>query len=51
MSLFVQVIEGRVVKVWDTPPPEGEADWYSAIEVKPDVLRLIDKFRRAHLRS
>jgi hypothetical protein len=38
MSLFVQVIEGRVVKVWDTPPPEGEADWYSAIEVKPDVV-------------
>jgi len=38
MSLFVQVIEGRVVKVWDNAPPEGEADWYSAIEVKPDVV-------------
>ena len=37
MSLFVQVIEGQVVKVWDTPPPEGEADWHSAIEVKPAI--------------
>ena len=37
MSLFVQVIAGEVVKVWDTTPPEGEADWYSAVEVKPDI--------------
>jgi hypothetical protein len=37
MSLFVQVIEGQVVKVWDTPPPEGEADWHNAVEVKPTI--------------
>tara|TARA_R110000803_G_scaffold71169_2_gene134306 strand:+ start:378 stop:776 length:399 start_codon:yes stop_codon:yes gene_type:complete len=37
MSLFVQVIEGAVVKVWDTAPPEGEADWHDAVEVKPAI--------------
>jgi len=39
MSLYVQVIEGDVVKVWDTAPPEGEADWHEAIEIIPEIVK------------
>ena len=37
MSLFVKVVDNEVTQVWDTQPPEGEAGWKSAIEVRPDI--------------
>jgi len=37
MALFVKVVEDEVTQVWDTPPPEGEAGWHSAIEVRPEI--------------
>jgi len=37
MSLYVRVVDGEVIQVWDTPPPEGEAGWKSAIEVRPEI--------------
>ena len=38
MSLYVQVKNGEVKQVWDTTPPEGEAGWSSAVEVRPDLV-------------
>ena len=38
MSLKVRVVDGEVTQVWDTPPPEGEAGWRSAIEVRPEII-------------
>ena len=37
MSLFVKVVDNEVTQVWDTPPPEGEYGWKSAIEVRPEI--------------
>jgi hypothetical protein len=37
MSLFVKVVDNEVTQVWDTQPPEGEAGWKSAIEVRPSI--------------
>ena len=37
MSLFVKVENEEVTQVWDTQPPEGEAGWKSAVEVRPDI--------------
>jgi len=37
MSLFVKVVNEEVTQVWDTQPPEGEAGWKSAVEVRPDI--------------
>ena len=37
MALFVKVVDDEVTQVWDTPPPEGEAGWHSAIEVRPEI--------------
>jgi len=37
MSLYVRVVDGKVIQVWGTPPPEGEAGWKSAIEVRPEI--------------
>ena len=37
MSLFVKVVDNEVTQVWDTQPPEGEAGWKSAVEVRPDI--------------
>ena len=37
MSLYVRVVDGEVIQVWDTPPPEGETGWKSAVEVRPEI--------------
>jgi hypothetical protein len=37
MPLWVKVVEGVVVKCWDTPPPENDDGWREAIEVRPAV--------------
>jgi len=37
MSLFVKVVNEEVREVWDTQPPAGEANWYTAIEVRPEI--------------
>ena len=37
MALFVKVVDDEVTQVWDTAPPEGEAGWHSAIEVRPEI--------------
>ena len=37
MSLFVKVVDNEVTQVWDTQPPEGEAGWKSAVEVRPEI--------------
>ena len=37
MSLFVKVENEEVTQVWDTPPPEGEYGWKSAVEVRPEI--------------
>lgn len=38
MSLHVRVVDGEVTQVWDTPPPEGETGWRSAIEIRPSLI-------------
>ena len=37
MALYVKVVDNEVTQVWDTQPPEGEAGWKSAVEVRPDI--------------
>ena len=39
MALFVQIINGEVKQVWDTPPAEGVGNngWKNAVEVKPSI--------------
>ena len=37
MALFVKVVDDEVTQVWNTPPPEGEYGWKSAIEVRPEI--------------
>jgi len=37
MSLFVKVVNEEVREVWDTQPTAGEANWYAAIEVRPEI--------------
>lgn len=37
MSLHVKVENLKVTQVWDTTPPEGEAGWKAAVEVKPAI--------------
>ena len=37
-QLWVQVVAGAVSQVWDTTPPEGEAGWVQAVEVKPEIV-------------
>ena len=37
MSLYVRVIDGEVIHVWGTPPPERETGWKPAIEVYPEI--------------
>jgi hypothetical protein len=39
MSLLnIKIVNGEVKEVWDTPPPEGEAGWTTAIEVRPELI-------------
>ena len=39
MSLLnIKIVNGEVKEVWDTPPPEGEEDWTTAIEVRPELI-------------
>jgi hypothetical protein len=39
MTHFVQVLNGEVKQVWDTPPSEGVGNngWKSAVEVRPAI--------------
>jgi hypothetical protein len=38
MSLLnIKIVNGEVKEVWDTPPPEGEEGWTTAIEVRPTL--------------
>lgn len=39
MTLFVQVLDGEVKQVWDTPPSEGVGNngWRNAVEVRPAI--------------
>lgn len=37
MSLYVRVVDGEVIHVWGSPPPERETGWKSAIEVRPEI--------------
>jgi hypothetical protein len=39
MSLLnIKIVNGEVKEVWDTPPPEGEEGWTTAIEVRPELI-------------
>lgn len=40
MTHYVQVVDGEVKQVWDTPPPDGVGNngWRNAIEVRPSVI-------------
>lgn len=38
MSLYVRIVNGEVTDCWDTPPPEGQEGWKSAVEVKPAII-------------
>jgi hypothetical protein len=39
MSLLnIKIVNGEVKEVWDSPPPEGEAGWTTAIEVRPELI-------------
>ena len=37
MSLYVRLVDGEVIQVWDTPPPERETGWQAAVEVRPEI--------------
>ncbi len=37
MAYWIKTQNGKVVQVWDTPPPAGETGWRSAVEVRPDI--------------
>lgn len=39
MTHFVQVLNGEVKQVWDTPPAEGVGNngWRNAVEVRPSI--------------
>lgn len=36
--LNIKIVNGEVKEVWDTPPPEGEKGWTTAIEVHPPIV-------------
>tara|TARA_R100000808_G_scaffold24057_1_gene54451 strand:- start:1154 stop:1543 length:390 start_codon:yes stop_codon:yes gene_type:complete len=36
--MYVRVVDGEVTQVWDTPPPEEETGWRSAIEIRPSLI-------------
>jgi hypothetical protein len=39
MSLLnIKIVNGEVKEVWDTPPPEGEEGWTTAIEMRPELI-------------
>lgn len=40
MTHFVQIVNGEVKQVWDTPPQEGVGNngWRNAVEVRPDII-------------
>lgn len=38
MSLYVRIVDGQVTDCWDTPPPEGQEGWKSAVEVRPTII-------------
>jgi hypothetical protein len=40
MSLYVKVVNGLVVQVWDTPPsdPIGTNGWFNAVEIIPELI-------------
>ena len=40
MTHYVQVVDGEVKQVWDTPPPDGVGNngWRNAVEVRPSVI-------------
>jgi hypothetical protein len=39
MTLHIKLDDNNnVLQVWDTPPPEGEAGWHDAIEVRPVLV-------------
>jgi len=33
----VRVQDGKVTDCWDTPAPEGQSGWVSAVEITPDL--------------
>ncbi|MFH0782936.1 MAG: hypothetical protein V2B20_13450 [Pseudomonadota bacterium] len=37
MAYWIKVQDGKVVQVWDTPPPVGETGWRNAIEIRPEI--------------
>jgi len=41
MSHYVQVINGEVSQVWDTPPPDGVGNngWRNAVEIRPAITQ------------
>lgn len=39
MSLLnIKIVNGEVKEVWDSPPPEGEEGWRTAVEVRPELI-------------
>jgi hypothetical protein len=39
MSLLnIKIVNGEVKEVWDSPPPEGQEGWTTAIEVRPELI-------------
>jgi hypothetical protein len=39
MSLLnIKIVNGEVKEVWDSPPPEGQEGWTTAIEVHPELI-------------
>jgi hypothetical protein len=41
MSHYIQVINGEVAQVWDTPPPGGVGNngWRNAVEIRPAITQ------------
>jgi len=41
MSHYVQIINGEVAQVWDTPPPGGIGNngWRNAVEIRPAITQ------------
>jgi hypothetical protein len=40
MTHYVQIVDGEVKQVWDTPPSDGVGNngWRNAIEVRPTII-------------
>jgi hypothetical protein len=37
MSFYVRIVDGAVKDCWDTPPPQSQEGWKTAIEVRPEI--------------